>query len=159
MRVPKDATHLHRTYVIFYKYDRGWFQYQRGRWVEKAAPSANNITKLKPPSVSDADILRTAKRVLIDRPADFGFGVCAALKVAGEVHDSANNSRVLLQRQSLKEWVDSMMGRIAWLRFWLIDRGVMVGDTQAHREKLKATRLAWLDWMIQQCELEESKTP
>lgn len=51
----------------------------------------------------------------------------------------------------LKAWVRSLMGGCYTLETWLVLRGYAKEnsfDIPANADKVKRTRLAWLDWMI-----------
>ena len=59
------------------------------------------------------------------------------------------------QRSSLKEWVVWMLQGEQSLNSWLQKHKSIPIDVSASR--IKATRLAWLDWMIAYCEKEEAE--
>lgn len=85
-------------------------------------------------------------------------GLCNYIREAGrEV-----GQRVLAE--SLVLWVESMLGDDAYLEAWLRKQhGIYTGDdfnesrvqAQETAEKIVATRLAWLDWMIAECVKQE----
>lgn len=105
--------------------------------------------------MKDSEALRKAKTWLELQPATIECGVCRAINVA-------TGSVTNIQAVRLKRWIVEMIGfNNTYLSSWLVVNGHATGiDFGGHfhsenRHKLKATRLAWLDWMIAECEKAE----
>jgi len=56
------------------------------------------------------------------------------------------------QKRSLTAWIGSMLGDAYTLESWLSDNGY---GTAHYYSNAKYIRLAWLDWMIEQCQKDE----
>lgn len=116
-----------------------------------------------------SEILIKAKRVVERSDMSPHKGICSAIhSVCGHLMPYSGAGRNT--SKSLQVWVRSMMRshrENAYLFGWLVDNGHMTtyqraclfedsAEGDALRAKLKATRLAWLDWMIAECEKAES---
>lgn len=98
-------------------------------------------------------LLREAKKLLRREPdTNIYFGVCAALghaetNVYRSVKTIRERERIAVDSNYLRGWIFKMLGDYIYLHNWLIARGYPARDIVA---KLRATRLAWIDWMIEE---------
>lgn len=52
-------------------------------------------------------------------------------------------------RDYLKIYIRRVLRGYTWLDFWLQDHGISHLQICNNPDRLKATRLAWIDWLIQ----------
>ena len=89
-----------------------------------------------------SDILRKARTLIETKQSDY---VCYAIGAA-----STGNSKTCAQGDKLTEWVMELLGEYPTLGGWLYWRRVEgIGQASCTNGKIRVTRLAWLDWMIQ----------
>lgn len=108
--------------------------------------------------MKDSDILKQAK---LELPKC--SGICGAISKAVEtLYPERNPSRPEARERasSLKNWIRSMLKGHCWLSGWLDYYKHTTKDDPfygsiTYWEKMRATRQAWLDWMIEQCEKAE----
>jgi len=103
--------------------------------------------------VKDSDILRLAHKLIKGKEED---RICHAIGRAGHALTECHKA------DQLKNWVCRMLGRYAFYEDWLIGHHPQFAKkkritTYVHRDRLRPGRLAWLDWMIAECEAKESK--
>lgn len=102
------------------------------------------------------ELLREARN-LIDLYAE--SSVCAAIYVAsGEEYATPDPKRIRAGRY-LKRWVMAMISPNVSIFGWLEHRGIPIcamydKNPDKVRERLRVTRLAWIDWMINELEKE-----
>lgn len=102
------------------------------------------------------EVLRGARN-LID--LDIERYVCAAIYVASDGDHVTQNPNLALTGMYLRRWVMAMLSPYETLGMWLERRGTPVHTMRDEnlgmaRERLRVTRLAWIDWMIQELEEE-----
>lgn len=101
-------------------------------------------------------VLREARKLV-----DFCIkdSVCSAIyAVSGEEY-ATPNPRSIRAGRYLRRWVMSMLSPNVSLFGWLGRRGIPVNtmydeNPDMMREQLRVTRLAWIDWMINELEKE-----
>lgn len=106
--------------------------------------------------MKDSEFLRRARELLAKTECGHNSGLCMAIRAIRVTHETATTEK---QMKSLLEWVEvSLEGRL-WVQCWLLSKiGPKRYWAEFSLEKLRETRLAWLDWMIMECEKNENKT-
>lgn len=107
--------------------------------------------------MKDSELLRKAREV-VSIKSNYRSGICSAISIAAGTWKTP-------QVKSLKDWIQEMLGKDAFLNLWLERNGYITESdyddswdyTLETWLKIQATRLAWLDWMIEQCEIAEAK--
>jgi cytochrome c-type biogenesis protein CcmH/NrfG len=97
--------------------------------------------------MKDSDVLRAARQMLLSQDKDY---ICHAIEWVD--HASCE------QKEDLPGWVLAMLApHVSYERWLLYTHPKLWGDTpQPERSgKARQARLAWLDWMIAECEKEE----
>jgi len=74
--------------------------------------------------------------------------ICSALHAVSEDYPDMSE-----EVQYLKTWVQKMLGSCGTLESWLRESRIHLNPID-HPEKLRVTRLAWIDWMIAELEKE-----
>ena len=112
-------------------------------------------------------LLNSAKCILANQPAENRKGICSVISEAA--NQIAYNHRcdqkfnpvfakkVMQVRDQLTDYVQGLLGYHDWLAEWLVTHRYATKielRTPEGKEKLKRTRLAWIDHLIQ-----EFKTP
>jgi hypothetical protein len=89
--------------------------------------------------MKNSDILREARGRIEDRSLSY---VCLAIN-----HPKQWNGN---DRENLKSWVLALLGSHYTLESWIEENcGVWIReDMKRDAEKMRVTRLAWIDWMI-----------
>lgn len=101
---------------------------------------------MKPTTQQKIKVLQLA-RAVVARPK-YKAGLCYALSLA-----CSNQRQLWPAAAHMKKYVTRVLGPNMFLEGWLRrNAGVQVYhsyDTPRNRRKMRATRLAWIDWMIQ----------
>lgn len=93
----------------------------------------------------DSEILKAARERIKSRRDSL---ICFALSDCGEGTHS--------QRERLKGWVRVQLGSFSLYSAWVrAHHFVKWGEMYKHPDAFRAGRLAWLDWMIAECEKKE----
>lgn len=120
--------------------------------------------------MKDSELLKKMREVYTSKTAtdynggEVSFGLCRLIMRFG-----INNGIEYNQWSSLSKWVLSMTGRHSGLGDWLYSNGYITDKEYDHlyfrwhtplgkelKTKLFNTRIAWLDWMIAECEKAEA---
>lgn len=89
-------------------------------------------------------------------------GVCFSFSLAyHEIYLKKNFScrpELIVIDERLRRWIYSQLGGHVYLYSWVVERMPEVANLSLmeRRIKLQETRLAWLDWMIAECEKAEA---
>lgn len=106
--------------------------------------------------MKDSELLRKSRHLIATKEHN---AICASISYAAGTPNTP-------QARSLQVWIQSMLGNHSYLNSWLEENGYIIRKrdynelgyaTPETYDKLRATRLAWLDWMIEQCEIAEAK--
>lgn len=85
------------------------------------------------------------------------------INISSAIERPVNNRRLgkFAQRSQLRHWVDCMLGDCFDLHSWLQKHGHVTSIYMSPLElaRFGATNVAWIDWMISQCEAEENARP
>lgn len=102
--------------------------------------------------MKDSEILKAAKGLIESGKHVF---ICFALDQVADDYADASHRSV----QGLLRWVGALLGTSESLDDWLHDRyNTWRGDDDVdYFKRTRITRLAWLDWMIAQCEEQEKE--
>lgn len=92
--------------------------------------------------MSKVEILKEARRLIKTRAEDF---VCVAIRMS---HVEAPPE----DYHQLRKWIRSMLEGHYVLDDWVEENVPGATEVYLWKEKLRVTRLAWIDWMIQQLE-------
>lgn len=96
-------------------------------------------------------ILKEAREIIKSGQEDF---VCIALQLVSERHNY--EPTVDTRCQELIDWIRKLLGKDSYtLENWLRKHHKV--DANYGSKKLLRTRLAWIDWMILQCKIEEKR--
>lgn len=89
-----------------------------------------------------AALKHARKRVVSDERR----GICSGII---DYHSINAGKTTATACEYLLDYINKSLGKAAWLEEWLYDKG-LIGKytTRAEDKKIKATRLAWIDWMI-----------
>lgn len=100
------------------------------------------------------ELLKLARGVLESRKAAISPGICSALEAArSSTVFHPGHYRFRAACSYLQRYVSDSLGDHAYLSSWLMyNRNISGREILADPEKLKRTRLAWIDWMIKQYE-------
>ncbi len=97
-------------------------------------------------------LLRKARKILEAAPTRYTrLGVCSAITRAryemslGMADDTPAILNLNNNAKYLRLWIRRMLNRFSYLNNWLNARGY---PANADHAMLRATRLAWIDWMI-----------
>lgn len=100
--------------------------------------------------MKDSELLKQVKNMIASGSEVY---ICVAI-----LRSSGSPS----QKSNLKEWIRVMLNGHytleSWMRFNLKNHNTIARNMsdEEYDEKLKVTRLAWLDWMIKQCQKAEA---
>jgi len=96
--------------------------------------------------VKDSEILKEARRLIVDGQWRW---ICGAITYCG-----LGTKR---QRWLLTAWINQMLGLHAYYDEWLRENHRGAWETlRLHNNCFREGRLAWLDWMIAECEKAEA---
>ena len=118
--------------------------------------------------MKDSSLLKLVKEYLQQIHHSPPHCICPAIRLADNrriFNGDAEHKREK-QHQRLRWWIASMLPTGEWVRLdhWLAQQGhipkaLFVSEMYDDQTliRLKATRLAWLDWMIAECEKAEAQ--
>lgn len=113
--------------------------------------------------IKDSDILKEARRLLAKRKY---YTLCAAITMALYELSDHDYTNLCRRCDALKAWIMHMLGGALYYENWLdrhhpnfkVDgRAVKSRYLPIGSEVLHPGRMAWLDWMIAECEKEEAQ--
>lgn len=96
------------------------------------------------------EILKEARKVIA---AGRKRGICAATRLVTSRDDHFSDRDIA--GEQIREYLSRALGRHAYLEQWVaseVGHAVPMHGTRAQRRKMRNTRLAWIDWIIEQYE-------
>ncbi len=87
--------------------------------------------------MTDAEVLKRVRKTIAKSNSVYCF-ICHQINFEGDTVNQIN---------SLKMWISTMLGSAVTYQNWLAEEGFLASKTA-----IIQGRLAWLDWMIAECE-------